>query len=143
MLTIGSRRPARHRLCDMNSNENDESYEVVVKHDLIGVLHNASFQTLNQAYAYLRAFGQNCPLIATSTSSSAALSMTSTTPGSAFLHLALTISLKRTATNAPKISDSEPAAVGRRSINSHSSAILTALETYLHRLSSACRLSIA
>ena len=33
VLTIGSRRPARHRLCDMNSNENDEPYEVVVKHD--------------------------------------------------------------------------------------------------------------
>jgi hypothetical protein len=55
-------RPARHRLCDMNSNENDEPYEVVVKHDLIGVLHNASFQTLNQAYAYLRACWAKLPV---------------------------------------------------------------------------------
>jgi hypothetical protein len=62
VLTTGSRRPARHRLCDMNSNENDESYEVVVKHDLIGVLHNASFETLNQAYAYLRACWAKLPV---------------------------------------------------------------------------------
>ena len=53
---------ARHRLCDMNSNENDEPYEVVVKHDLIGVLHNASFETLNQAYAYLRACWAKLPV---------------------------------------------------------------------------------
>jgi hypothetical protein len=46
----------------MNSNENDEPYEVVVKHDLIGVLHNASFQTLNQAYAYLRACWAKLPV---------------------------------------------------------------------------------
>ena len=62
MLTRGSRRPARHRLCDMNSNENDEPYEVIVKHDLIGVLHNASFQTLNEAYAYLRACWAKLPI---------------------------------------------------------------------------------
>jgi hypothetical protein len=62
VLTIGSRRLTRHRLCYMNSNENDEPYEVVVKHDLIGVLHNASFQTLNQAYAYLRACWAKLPV---------------------------------------------------------------------------------
>ena len=62
VLTIGSRRPARHRFCDMNSSENDEPYEVVVKHDLIGVLHNASFQTLNQAYTYLRACWAKLPV---------------------------------------------------------------------------------
>ena len=62
VLTIGSRRPARHRFCDMNSSENDEPYEVVVKHDWIGVLHNASFQTLNQAHAYLRACWAKLPV---------------------------------------------------------------------------------
>ena len=46
----------------MNSNENNEAYEVVVKHDLIGVLHNASFQTLNEAYAYLRACWAKLPV---------------------------------------------------------------------------------
>jgi hypothetical protein len=62
VLTIGSRRPARHRFYDMNSNENAEPYEVVVKHDSIGVLHNASFQTLNQAHAYLRACWAKLPV---------------------------------------------------------------------------------
>jgi hypothetical protein len=62
VLTIGNRQPARHRLCGMNSNENDESYEVVVKHDLIGVLHNRSFQTLSEAYAYLRACWAKLPV---------------------------------------------------------------------------------
>jgi hypothetical protein len=47
----------------MNSNENDEPYEVVVKHHLIGVLHNASFQTLDQAHAYLRACWAKLPVI--------------------------------------------------------------------------------
>src|SRR5437867_10993382 len=122
----------------MNSNENDESYEVVVKHDLIGVLHNASFQTLNQAYAYLRAFGQNCPLIATSTSSSAALSMTSTTPESAFLHLALTISLKRTATNPVRIAvdDIRPRSLTCLAIKNDSSALLSIGPGWYHSLSS-------
>ena len=49
--------PLRH-----DSNENDEPYEVVVKHDLIGVLHNRSFQTLNEAYAYLRACWAKLPV---------------------------------------------------------------------------------
>jgi hypothetical protein len=59
---MGSRRPARHRRCDMNSNENDEPYEVVVKHDLIGVLHAASFQTLSEAHTYLRACWAKLPV---------------------------------------------------------------------------------
>jgi hypothetical protein len=46
----------------MNSNENDEPYEVVVKHDSIGVLHNGSFQTLNEAYTYLRACWAKLPV---------------------------------------------------------------------------------
>lgn len=62
MLTIGSRRPRPSSLYDMNSNENDESYEVVVKHDLIGVLHNRSFQTFSEAYAYLRACWAKLPV---------------------------------------------------------------------------------
>ena len=63
VLTIGShRRPPVIAFCDMNSNENDEPYEVVVKHDLMGVLHNASFQTFDQAYAYLRACWAKLPV---------------------------------------------------------------------------------
>jgi len=37
----------------MSSTESDERYEVVVKHDLKGVLHMGSFKTLNQARKFL------------------------------------------------------------------------------------------
>jgi hypothetical protein len=40
-------------ICDMGSTESDERYEVVVKHDLKGVLHMGSFKTLNQARKFL------------------------------------------------------------------------------------------
>ena len=40
-------------VCGMSSTESDERYEVVVKHDMKGVLHMGSFKTLSQARAFL------------------------------------------------------------------------------------------
>ena len=46
----------------MSSTESDERYEVVVKHDMKGVLHMGSFKTLSQARAFLMARWAELPV---------------------------------------------------------------------------------
>jgi hypothetical protein len=46
----------------MDPTESDERYQVVIKHYLKDVLHMASFKTLDQAHAYLRACWAKLPV---------------------------------------------------------------------------------
>jgi hypothetical protein len=47
---------------NVSSTESDERYEVVVKHYLKGVLHVASFKTLEKAHAFLMARWAELPV---------------------------------------------------------------------------------
>ena len=42
--------------------ESDERYEVVLRHYSAGVLHRASFKTLNRAHAFLKARWNGLPV---------------------------------------------------------------------------------
>ena len=46
----------------MNPTECDERYQVVMRHYLRDILHMASFNTLDQAHAYLRACWAKLPV---------------------------------------------------------------------------------
>ena len=46
---------------DLGSTKTDKRYEVIVKHYSAGVLHEASFKTLNQAHAFLMARWNGLP----------------------------------------------------------------------------------
>ena len=94
----------------MNSNENDEPYEVVVKHDLIGVLHNASFQTLNQAYAYLRACWAKLPVDRDIDIHFGGAIYDEHNSRERVLAFGADYLTEENGDNAPKITDSEPAA---------------------------------
>jgi hypothetical protein len=47
---------------DISSTKSDKRYEVVVKHYSAGVLHMASFNTLNRAHAFLMARWNGLPV---------------------------------------------------------------------------------
>ncbi|HEU5313188.1 MAG TPA: hypothetical protein VFU08_05120 [Candidatus Udaeobacter sp.] len=47
---------------DIDSTKSDKRYEVVVKHYSAGVLHKASFKTLNRAHAFLLARWNELPV---------------------------------------------------------------------------------
>lgn len=47
---------------NISSTESDERYEVVLKHYSTGVLHRASFKTLNRAHAFLMARWNGLPV---------------------------------------------------------------------------------
>ena len=77
----------------MGSTKSDKRYEVVVKHYSAGVLHKASFKTLNQAHISYGALEWIAVLIAAGHKLNVArLSMTDMNLGSAFPHSARRIS---------------------------------------------------
>ena len=59
---VRSFRSSRLLIVDIGSTESDERYEVVLKHYSKGVLHMASFKTLNQAHAFLMARWNGLPV---------------------------------------------------------------------------------